>query len=261
MMDIKTVRINDNEIDYFSFGSGKRNMVIIPGLSLKSVTLSADTIAQSYSMFCDEYTVYVFDRARHLSEGYTVENMADDTAQAMQELGVEDAYIFGASQGGMIAQIIAIKYPSLVAKLVLGSTASRLNDTARNNIEKWISLAEKRDAVALNHSIFTLLYSKEMLDSLGDTLYELEKDGTDEDMARFVIMAGACMDFDVYDSLSKIKCDTLVIGALNDQVLTGDASVEIAQKMNCELFMYDGGHAIYDEAVDYKSRIYNFFIN
>lgn len=258
-MEIKTVKANENEIDYFSFGNGKKNMVIVPGLSLKSVMLSADAVAEAYSMFKDEYTVYVFDRAKHLKAGYTIEDMADDTALAMKVLSVDNAYIFGASQGGMIAQVIAIKHPELVSKMVLGSSASKLSDIAKANFEMWVSLAKEKNVVALNHSIFTLLYSKETLNSLGNALAELEKDGTDEEMERFVILASACNEFDVYEELSKIKCKTLVIGAKNDKVLTGEASVEMAEKLKCELYMYDGGHAVYDEAADYKNRIYAFF--
>lgn len=258
-MEIKTVKIKNNAIDYFSFGSGKKNMVIIPGLSLKSVMLSSDAIADAYSMFKEEYTVYVFDRAKHLTTGYSVYDMADDTALAMKNLGVENAYIFGASQGGMIALIISIKYPSLVSKMVIGSSASRLNDTAKENLNFWVKLAQQKDVVSLNHSIFSLLYSKETLEALGNSLLELEKDGTDEEMERFAILASACNGFDVYDELDKIKCQTLVIGAKNDLVLTGYASVEMAEKLGCELYMYDGGHAVYDEALDYKNRIYNFF--
>lgn len=260
MMGILTVKANGNEIDYFSFGSGKRNMVIIPGLALKSVMLSREAIIGAYAMFCEEYTVYVFDRARNIAEGYTIDDMADDTALAMKEIGVDNAYIFGASQGGMIALRIAIKYPELVSKMVLGSSTSRMNDVLYENIKRWVSLAQQRDVVALNHSIFTSLYSKEMLDSLGDALLDLEKDGTDDEMARFVLQASACFGFDTYDELDKIKCDTLVIGAKGDKVLTGNASVEMADRLDCQLYMYDGGHAIYDEAPDYKNRIFDFFV-
>lgn len=250
---------NANKMDYFTFGSGKRNMVIIPGLSLKSVMLSADAIRESYSVFSDEYTVYVFDRARDIKAGYSISDMADDTAYTMNELGISNAYIFGASQGGMIALTIAIKYPNLVQKLVVGSSALRLNDIAKSNLEEWISLANSRDVIALNHSIFTKLYSKDLLDSFGDALLELEKDGTDGEMERFAILASACSGYDIYDDLGKIQCDSMVIGAKNDMVLTGEASVEIADKMGCSLYMYDGGHAVYDEAPDYKERIYKFF--
>ena len=34
-----TVRLSHNEMDYFTFGSGKRQMVILPGMALKSFVL------------------------------------------------------------------------------------------------------------------------------------------------------------------------------------------------------------------------------
>lgn len=258
-MEILTVKANNNSIKYFTFGNGDKPFIIIPGLSLKSVMLSADAVASAYSQFAEEYTVYAFDRAENITNGYTVENMADDTALAMIELGIENAYVFGASQGGMIAQYLAIKYPKLVAKLVLGSSASRLNEISSKVINEWVDYAKNKDVVSLNHSIFTHLYSKEFLDSFGDALYEIEKDGTPDEMERFVLMASACNDFNTYDNLSKIKCPVLVLGAKNDRVLTGTASIEMAEKLGCELYMYDGGHAVYDEAPDYKDRIQNFF--
>ena len=38
--------------------------------------------------------------------GRNIEEMADDTAVVMKHLGIKDADIFGASQGGMIASIL-----------------------------------------------------------------------------------------------------------------------------------------------------------
>jgi pimeloyl-ACP methyl ester carboxylesterase len=51
------------------------------------------------------------------SASYTLEDMADDCAALLDELGVEAAHIVGASQGGMIAQTIAIRYPERVLSL------------------------------------------------------------------------------------------------------------------------------------------------
>lgn len=258
-MSVFTVKVNDIEIDYAKFGTGEKIFVMIPGLSLKSVMLSAQAVEEAYSLFKDEYTVYLFDRKKNIEAGYSIENMADDTAKAMETLGIENAYAFGASQGGMIAQIIAIKYPHLIKRLVLGSSISKQNKTSLKVISEWTQLADKEDVIALNHSIFTHLYSKELLDSFGDALYELEKDGTAQELKRFSILAKACLGFNSYDDLPKIKCPTLVLGANNDKVLTGEASKEIAEKLNCEIYMYDGEHAIYDEAPDYKQRLWDFF--
>lgn len=258
-MDILTVFANQNEIKYFTFGTGSKSFVIIPGLSLQSVMLSADAVASAYSQFAKEYTVYVFDRAQNLSDGYTVENMADDVALAMKELGIRNAFVFGASQGGMIAQMIAIKYPELVGKMVLGSSASRLSDDSKELIHSWIKLASEERLVELNHSFFEKVYSKSLLDSLGDALHELEKQGSADDMIRFVKLAKACISFDCYNSLSSISCPTLVLGAYGDNVLGVQASVDIADALKCPIHLYSSSHAAYDEEPDYKDRIQAFF--
>ena len=42
-------------------------------------------------------------------------------------------------------------------------------------------------------------------------------------------------------------------------ITTGSASVEIADKLDCEIHMYsEYGHAVYDEANDFNSIIYEF---
>lgn len=45
-------------------------------------------------------------------------------------------------------------------------------------------------------------------------------------------------------------------------ITTGNASVEIADKLDCEIHMYpEYGHAAYDEAKDFNSIIYDFYLN
>ena len=51
----------------------------------------------------------------------SLEGMADDTAAAVQELGVERADIFGYSMGAAVALQTVIRHPEVVRKLVLAS--------------------------------------------------------------------------------------------------------------------------------------------
>jgi pimeloyl-ACP methyl ester carboxylesterase len=53
----------------------------------------------------------------------SMEQMADDTAAALQHLGIEKADFFGYSMGAGIALQIAIRHPEMVRKLVLASVA------------------------------------------------------------------------------------------------------------------------------------------
>jgi len=52
------------------------------------------------------------------SASYTLDDMANDCVGLLDELGVEAAHLVGASQGGMIAQTVAIRHPDRVLSLV-----------------------------------------------------------------------------------------------------------------------------------------------
>ena len=44
-------------------------------------------------------------------------------------------------------------------------------------------------------------------------------------------------------------------------MLTGEASEEIAKKLNCDIYMYEGlGHAAYEEASDFNQRVFDFMM-
>ena len=114
------------EMEYLRFGEGKKTLVILPGLSIQSVMGAADAVAAAYQSLEDSYTIYVFDRRAELPSPYTVRDMARDTAEAFAALGLRKVCLFGASQGGMIALVLAVEHPELVGKMVLGSSSAHV---------------------------------------------------------------------------------------------------------------------------------------
>lgn len=257
--EVRTISLPDLSMDYITFGQGKRPLVILPGISLKSVMLSAQAIAAAFADFTATHTVYLFDRRRDIREGETIMHMADDTACVMRALGIADADLFGASQGGMIALCMAICHPELVHRMVLGSTMARPNSLAAETIARWITLARSGDPVPLNRDFFARVYTPSYRETYREAFSAMERDGTPEELHRFAILAEACLTFDVHDRLGEIRCPTLVLGAAEDQVLSSDASLEIARALACACYMYAHyGHAVYDEAPDYRARMKRF---
>jgi len=258
--DVETVSTEDMEMDYIVFGSGRKAFVILPGLSIHSVMGSVEAIEAAYKDFSEEYTVYVFDRAKDIQEGYTVRDMAADTAVAMKSLNIEGADIFGASQGGMIALYIAIDHPELVHKMILGSTLAKPNDTFNRVVDEWIQLAKERNEVGLLESFADNVYSQATLDAYRETLISFNLGISDAEYRRFIILAEACKTFDCYDALSAVQCPVLVIGSEGDCVVTAEGSRQIAEAIGCELYLYDDsyGHGVYDEAPDYRQRCLDF---
>lgn len=257
---VRTVSVGDTEMDYAVFGSGKQCFVILPGISVHSVMGSADAIAEAYQAFSEAYTVYVFDRVKDIKSGYTVRDMAEDTAVAMQALNLTEANVFGASQGGMIALCLAIDHPEMVHKMILGSTLAKANDTCRQVAEEWIQLAKAKDEEDLLAGFADKVYSEATLKAYREALISSNRGISDEEYQRFISLAEACVSFDCYDELSAIQCPVLVLGSEGDQVVTAEGSKQISEALGCEIHLYDDsyGHGVYDEASDYKQRCIDF---
>lgn len=262
LWDLKesSVCVGNGRVDYVVFGKGQKPMVIIPGLSLRDVKGAGAGLALMYRMFAKNFRVYVIDKSSEISEGCTVSELARDTAEAMTALGISEAYVFGVSLGGMIAQEIAIEYPALVKKLALGVTSSRVNDTMTGAVSKWISLAEKGDFGGIVNDMTEVMYSERYVKRYRWLFPLLARLARPKNEARFIRLAKACLTCNTCDRLEKITCPTLVLGGAEDKIVTGKASVEIAEQLGCEIYMYDGlGHSAYEEAKDFNTRVKEFF--
>jgi pimeloyl-ACP methyl ester carboxylesterase len=66
-------------------------------------------------------------RTADIDRPLSMEQMADDTAAALQQLGIENADFFGFSMGAGIALQVAIRHPEMVRKLVLASVTYKLD--------------------------------------------------------------------------------------------------------------------------------------
>jgi pimeloyl-ACP methyl ester carboxylesterase len=86
---------------------------------------------------------------------YTLEVLADDAAGLLERLGIAAAHVVGASMGGMIAQLIAIRHPERVLSLVsiMSTTGNRRvgNPNPRVALRMLQPAARTREAYIEDH--------------------------------------------------------------------------------------------------------------
>ena len=259
------IKIDDTDMDYISFGNGNKSLVIIPGLgdALKTVKGSAVTFALMYKLFAKDYKVYVFSRKNKLKQDCSTRDMATDLADVMSQLNITKAFVLGVSQGGMIAQYLAIDYPELVEKLVLAVTLCQPNETSKSVISNWLLLAKEKDFKQIFIDTAEKTYTERKLKTYRPFYSILSKLTEPKNLDRFIIQATACLTHNALDEISKIQCPTFVIGGDNDKIVGSSSSCELANHIaQSKLKIYNGlGHSTYEEAKDFNSQVLSFFDN
>ena len=247
-------------VDYITFGKGKKNLVMIQGLNTRGIEGAKASLAFMYRIFAKDYKVYLFERREEVYDGITVRDMAGDIAKSMDSLGIKSADVLGVSQGGMIAQYLAIDRPDLVNKLALAVTLSRNNDTVKAVIENWVQLTEQGRMKQLVEDMAEKMYSDAYIKLYKPFMPLLTILQTPKDVKRFIILTKSCLTCNAYEELDKIKCPVFVVGGRLDKIVGAKASEEIAEKIRCTIFIYENlGHAAYEEAKDFNQKIYDFF--
>ncbi len=251
-------------MDYFRFGQGSNTLVILPGLSIQSLMPLAETVAESYKMFENDYTVYLFDRRRNLPAHYSVYDIAEDTYKAMKSLGLFDISLFGASQGGMAAMVLLCRYPGLFRKAVIASSSPLINSENDAVLRRWIDLAVKKDREALALDFAKSIYPENVFTQYRDYFLGESASYTDEDLERFMILSEGTLGFYITGELPSVSCPVFAIGASDDGVL-GRGKTEMIADLTGKtggscMFLYSGfGHACFDTAPDFKQKIFDFF--
>lgn len=257
------IKVN-REIDFISFGRGSNVLIVIPGLGdgLGSVRGKKILYSFLYRKFSSKFKVYVISRRNNLIKDFTTSEMADDIIKTMDDLKISEAYFLGISQGGMILEMLALRHPKRIKKMVLAVTSSRPNAVLEKTINNWKDLASREKFVELSKDIFENSYTSSYMKKLRLIYPFLGMFVRKCDKERFLIQADSCLKHNCFEKLEKIKIPTMVIGAENYKVLGVTSSYEISSKISgSELVIYNGfGHGVYNESEAFKSKVMNFFL-
>lgn len=251
----ENIIINGHDFDYISFGSGRDVLIMLPGVGdgFKTAKGMAVPFAFMYRMFAVSFRVYVFSRRNDLPDGFTSADMADDLSNIMDALDIGAAHIFGVSQGGMIAQQMAIRHTEKVKSLVLAVTAARPTRIMREALESWLLMAERNDYKGIMLDTAERSYTGTYLER-GKRMNKLIALAKPKSYERFRILCESCLGHDVYEDLPEIRCPVYIIGASLDRVLGPEASAEMHEAIpGSEIYMFEGySHGVYEQAKDFN---------
>ena len=259
----ENIQINGWDCDYISFGSGKEVLIMLPGVGdgFKTAKGLALPFSLMYRSLASCFKVYVFSRRNRMPVDFTTKDMADDISKIMEKICIRSASFFGVSQGGMIAQQMAIRHPDKVKALVLAVTASRPNDIMKEALLSWLGMADRDDYKGIMLDTAERSYTGAHL-TRGRKINSLLAFIKPKDYTRFRVLCQSCLGHDIYDDLDKITCPTLIIGADRDKVLGPDASFEMNERIpGSHLYMYKGySHGVYEQAGDFNKRVLSFLL-
>jgi 3-oxoadipate enol-lactonase len=159
---------------------------------------------------------------------YAIEMFAQDYAALADALGVTGACVVGLSQGGMIAQSLALIRPDLVASLVLISTACKSAPMLRDNMESRIAAMDKAGPEAAARIAAESIFSPAWMAAHADEVERFVAWRSVMPTAPLNAATRALYDFDLSPKLPQIDRPTLVIAGEADRLTRPQGMEEIA---------------------------------
>lgn len=188
---------------------------------------------------------------------YSIDLLADDAADLLHSLGVEQAHVLGLSMGGYISQTLALRHPELVRSLVLAGTGPGEPThvpVPEDTLSEWLAhahLAPEEYARATMHLSYSPGWTTEHAELFEELLAARLEFPTPREAWR--AQYDACVRF-VEEGLpiEQIQAPTLVVHGDRDRVVPLSNGQAIARRIpRAELLILDGcGHVVPIEEPD-----------
>ena len=233
-----------NRIHYEVTGkSGATPVLMIQGLGASKNAWNLQRIAMA-----TRFRIISFDnrgagRSEKPTEPFTLEQMADDALAVLDAAGIETAHVVGASMGGVISQIVAVKYPHRVRSLTLVCTACRNHPWRQELLQSWAKTAEEKGMIEVGKEAAQWVMSPRSFRRLVPAFTWMGPLAALRPRHSFVSQIDAILNTreDLVDQLSTITAPTMVIVGNQDILTPRGDSEEIAERIpNAELVVISG---------------------
>lgn len=257
-------KVGDIKIYYEVHGNGEP-LVMISGCGMDSSVWLPQ--AQELSL---KYHVITFDnrgtgRSDKPDTPYTMQMLAADVAGLLDAIGIGAAHVLGYSMGGVIAQEFALLYPERTLTLILSCAyPAGAPDVV---LPEPQAMALMFDPETINQltplewsgKLLGCMCSQEFLDEHPHLVSEFMARQSEHPTPLHGIMrqVEAMLVAHTYDSLSRIKAPTLVLGGSADRITPCQNLRLLATKIpNSELVILDNlGHGMFIESAEQTNRV------
>jgi 3-oxoadipate enol-lactonase len=159
---------------------------------------------------------------------YEIEMFAQDYAALIDALGLAGICVVGLSQGGMIAQSLALMRPDLVSALVLVSTSCKSHPAMRDNMEARIAAMDAAGPEAAALIAAESIFSPAWRAANGASLARFIAWRSAMPVAPLNAATRALYGFDLSRDLPRVAVPTLVIAGEDDTLTRPQGMEDIA---------------------------------
>ena len=164
---------------------------------------------------------------------YTVEQMADDAAALLDALDIERADVLGVSLGGYIAQMMALRHPGKVAKLIVGCSCFAGNPERMKMPQETLELLMKREGTPeqIARRGFAVAFSDDYPAREPEVFDQLVRWRVQDPITPkgYFAQLQAGLGFDIEKEVGGIAAETLVIHGETDRVVPVARGKELAE--------------------------------
>jgi len=246
-------------IAYETFGARDGEpLVLIQGLGADSRGWALQRMALRRRHRCFAIDNRGAGGTSHAPHPLSLERMADDVVAVLDAEGVERAHVMGASMGGAVAQILAVRHPARVRSLVLACTACRNPEWRRELLAEWAEAVARDGMAALTGEGLRWLVGPRLRRRFGVWLNLMARILLQASPENFVAQVEAILavDDELRFELTSVRVPTLVITGTQDLLTPlGDAEELHELISTSRLFELRGaGHSLMVEAPNAYNR-------
>ena len=174
---------------------------------------------------------------------FTLEDLADDALRVLDAAGVDDAHVVGASMGGVVAQILAVRNPERVRSLVLACTSCRQHPWREDLLREWSTTARGRGLLDVGRGAAQWVMGPRSFRRAVPALGWLGPLAVLRPRDSFASQVDAILATDpsIADRLSEVTAPTLVVVGNQDILTPRGDSEELAERIpGAELVVISG---------------------